>query len=89
MTDEYFQRLVDEDALRAFLADELGPGDHNAVPRPEQGPTNETLLVEGGARNLVLRRPPPGETAESAHDVLREYTVIDALQETDVPVAPT
>jgi aminoglycoside phosphotransferase (APT) family kinase protein len=89
MTDEYFQRLVDEAALRTFLADELGPVEHYEVHRHEQGHSNETLFVEWGDRELVLRRPPPGETAESAHDVLREYRVIDALQDTDVPVAPT
>lgn len=89
MTDDYFDRLVDEDALRAFLTAELGPADSFAVQRHEQGHSNETLFVEWGDRDLVVRRPPPGQTAETAHDVLREYRVIDALQESDVPVPPT
>lgn len=33
-----------------------------------------------------MRRPPAGETADTAHDVLREYRVISALEDTDVPV---
>ena len=89
MADDYFDRLVDEDALAEYLTDELGPADGYAVTRHDAGHSNETLFVEWGERDLVLRRPPPGETAETAHDVLREYRVIDALQETDVPVPPT
>lgn len=89
MSEEYFDRLVDENALREFLADELGPADTFDVRRHEQGHSNETLFVEWGDRELVVRRPPPGETAETAHDVLREYEVVDALQESAVPVPPT
>jgi aminoglycoside phosphotransferase (APT) family kinase protein len=89
MSEEYFDRLVDEDPLRAFLVDELGSADGFEVQRHEEGHSNETLFVTWGDRELVVRRPPPGETAETAHDVLREYRVIDALQETDVPVPPT
>jgi aminoglycoside phosphotransferase (APT) family kinase protein len=89
MTDDYFDRLVDEEELAAFLEAELGPTDSYDVQRHEQGHSNETLFVEWGEQDLVIRRPPPGETAETAHDVLREYRVIDALQDTDVPVPPT
>jgi aminoglycoside phosphotransferase (APT) family kinase protein len=86
---DYADRLVDEDALRSYLADELGPADAFAVERHEAGHSNETLFVTWGERDLVLRRPPPGETADTAHDVLREYRVIDALQDGAVPVPPT
>ena len=89
MSDDYFERLVDEEALAEFFTEELGPADHYEVQRHEEGHSNETLFVEWGDRDLVIRRPPPGETAETAHDVLREYHVIDALQETEVPVPPT
>lgn len=37
----------------------------------------------------MVRRPLPGETAETAHNVLREYRVVDALHDTDVPVPTT
>jgi aminoglycoside phosphotransferase (APT) family kinase protein len=87
--DGYLARLVDEDRLRAYLADRLGPADTFAVERHPEGHSNETLFVTWGDRELVLRRPPPGETAETAHDVLREYRVISALQGTDVPVPAT
>lgn len=86
MTDDYYERLVDEDALADYLADELGDADAYEVQRHRAGHSNETLFVTWGDRELVLRRPPPGETAETAHDVLREYRVTDALVDTDVPV---
>lgn len=86
---DYFDRLVDVDALGEFLTAELGPVEEYDVYRHEEGHSNETLFVEWGDRELVIRRPPPGETADTAHDVLREYRVIDALQDTDVPVPPT
>jgi aminoglycoside phosphotransferase (APT) family kinase protein len=76
---------LDREALAAFLDAELGPGDL-AVEGRGAGYSNETLFVRWGERELVLRRPPPDETAEGAHEVLREYRVLDALSGTDVPV---
>lgn len=86
---EYFGRIVDEDALRAFLTDELGPVTEYDVHHHQEGHSNETLFVTWGDRELVIRRPPPGDIAESAHDVIREYRVIHALQDTDVRVPTT
>ena len=80
---------LDTAALRTFLTDELGPAERFAVTGEGGGYSNETLFVEWGPRSLVVRRPPPDETADTAHDVLREYRILDALQGTDVPVAPT
>ncbi len=81
--------LVDRENLRAFLADELGETDEFDIERHDQGFSNETLFVTWGDTELVIRRPPPGETADTAHDVLREFEVVDALQDTDVPVPTT
>jgi aminoglycoside phosphotransferase (APT) family kinase protein len=93
MTDEgdpeYFARLVDQDALAAYLEAELGPADAFTVERHTEGHSNETLFVTWGGRDLVIRRPPPGETADTAHDVLREYEVMSALQDTGVPLPET
>ncbi|WP_049927854.1 phosphotransferase family protein [Halopiger goleimassiliensis] len=86
MSDDYYDRLVDEDALAAYLEDELGEADDYDVRRHEEGHSNETLFVTWGDRELVVRRPPPGETADTAHDVIREYTVMNAVADTDVPV---
>jgi aminoglycoside phosphotransferase (APT) family kinase protein len=92
MTDQdadYFDRLVDLDALESFLTDHLGPTDDFEVDRHSGGHSNETLFVTWGDQDLVIRRPPPGETADTAHDVIREYTVLEALQDTAVPVPTT
>lgn len=88
-SEAYFRRLVDEDALHNYLTAQLGDPDGYSVERHHGGHSNETLFVTWGDRELVLRRPPPGETADTAHDVLREYTVIDALQDTNVRVPTT
>jgi aminoglycoside phosphotransferase (APT) family kinase protein len=87
--DQYFRRIVDEEKLAAYLERELGPVDEYDVRRHEEGHSNETLFVTWGDDELVVRRPPPGETAEKAHDVLREYRVVDALQGTAVRVPET
>ncbi|QLG63512.1 phosphotransferase family protein [Halorarum salinum] len=87
--DDYLARLVDPERLRAFLDAELGPAESFALERHPEGHSNETLFVTHGDRDLVVRRPPPGETAETAHDVLREFRVVDALGDTPVPVPET
>ena len=88
-SEEYFRRIVDVDALAEYLEAELGPVAEYDVRRHQEGHSNETLFVTWGEKELVIRRPPPGETADTAHDVLREYRVVDALQETDVRVPTT
>ena len=90
-SEEYFERLVDPDRLRSYLAERLGPveDDEFDVERHPAGHSNETLFARWGDRELVIRRPPPGETADTAHDVLREYRVMDALQGEPVPLPET
>jgi len=51
------------------------------------GRSNLTYLVEGGGKQWVLRRPPLGHVLPTAHDMAREYRVLSALADTDVPVA--
>ena len=82
--------LVDEAALAAFCREAIGPADAPddalSVARHQAGHSNETLFVTWDGRELVLRRPPVGATADSAHDVLREARVMDAVGPTLVPV---
>ncbi len=53
------------------------------------GRSNLTYAVTDGAgRKVVLRRPPTSHVLSTAHDMAREYRVISALRDTDVPVAP-
>ncbi|WP_353807868.1 phosphotransferase family protein [Agromyces sp. SYSU T00194] len=50
------------------------------------GRSNLTYRIDGGARPLVLRRPPLGHVLRTAHDMGREFRIISALAGTDVPV---
>lgn len=52
----------------------------------DHGQSNPTYLLEVGSRRFVLRKKPPGKLLKSAHAVEREYQVLAALQNTDVPV---
>ncbi|ESS11798.1 MAG: putative aminoglycoside phosphotransferase [uncultured archaeon A07HR60] len=85
MTSDYLGRLVNRDDLRGFLQDRFGPASTYSIDRHSEGHSNETLFVVWGDRELVIRRPPPGETADTAHDVTREARVTRALVETPVP----
>ena len=58
----------------------------------DSGHSNPTFFVsaemsDGKRRDFVLRKKPPGKLVASAHQVDREFRVISALAETDVPVA--
>ena len=50
------------------------------------GQSIPTFKLTAGEHEYVLRRKPPGELLASAHAVDREYRVLDALRDTDVPV---
>lgn len=89
MSEEYIARIVDKEQLATYLASELGDAEKFKVEHHQPGHSNETLFVTWGEQELVLRRPPPGKTANTAHDVLREYRVLDALQGTAVRVPTT
>ena len=51
------------------------------------GQSNPTYLLTTPTRRYVLRKKPPGKLLASAHQIEREYKVIEALARTDVPVA--
>lgn len=87
--NEYIQRIIDKSTLYDYLEHNLGAVDRYSVQHLGEGHSNETLVITWGHDELVIRRPPAGEFESSAHDVLREYRVIDALQKTKVPVPPT
>lgn len=50
------------------------------------GRSNLTYEVTDGTKSWVVRRPPLGHVLATAHDMRREYQVITALHDTDVPV---
>src|ERR1700687_4229978 len=78
---------VDLSVLKRFL-DERKLGD-TANLRSENisfGHSNEVHLIHFGGNSWALRRPPRGPLLPTAHDMMREYRVLMALQNTAVPV---
>ena len=53
------------------------------------GRSNLTYRVTDGTTRWVVRRPPLGHVLATAHDMAREYRVITALRDTEVPVPGT
>jgi aminoglycoside phosphotransferase (APT) family kinase protein len=71
------------DWLRANLDGAAGPV---RVRQFHGGASNPTFLVEAGDQLLVLRKKPPGQLLQSAHQVDREYRVMKALGTVGFPV---
>ena len=56
--------------------------------RLEGGHSNLTYLIaDANGREFVIRRPPQGELLPKAHDMWREYRIIDGLWPPAVPAA--
>ncbi len=78
---------IDANALAPYLESHV-PGFHGltGIDKFGSGQSNPTYLVRAGGSRYVLRAKPPGELLKSAHQVDREYRVMKALAQTDVPV---
>ena len=84
------QHRVDLDKLQAYMeASVEGFSGSVSLRQFKGGQSNPTFLLEAGGKTYVMRRKPPGELLKSAHAVDREYKVITALGQTDVPVPRT
>ena len=79
---------IDIKALTIYLEQHLdgfqGPMSLEKFSGGQSNPTYKVLAQSG---TYVLRRQPPGKLLKSAHAVDREYRVLKALKNTDVPVA--
>ena len=64
----------------------MGDGEF-VIKQFPSGFSNLTYMIKVGARELVLRRPPFGKKAKTAHDMSREYKILSALQPV-FPLAP-
>lgn len=77
---------IDPDRLADHLKGPLGLQGALAVRQFRGGQSNPTYWISDGERAWVLRKKPSGKLLPSAHAVDREFRVIAALQDTDVPV---
>lgn len=77
---------LDLTALEAWLELKLPRESGLRVRQISGGQSNPTFWLEYGTRQFVLRIKPPGPLLPGAHAIEREYRVMDALKDTDVPV---
>lgn len=84
------QHRVDSAALESYLHEHV-EGFEGGLQLEEfkGGQSNPTYKLTAGSKRYVMRRKPPGTLLKSAHAVDREYKVISALGNTDVPVSKT
>jgi aminoglycoside phosphotransferase (APT) family kinase protein len=81
---------LNEATLVAYLREHIAGFDGACTIRQFLGgQSNPTYLIEDSSGTYVLRKKPPGTLLPSAHAVDREYRVISALADTDVPVPRT
>lgn len=80
---------INESNVTAWLADHvpalMPPVSYSLIAG---GNSNLTYRCEDADGNIyVLRRPPLGQVLQSAHNMSREHRIIEALKDSDVPVA--
>lgn len=79
---------LDAAAIDAYLKTQIPALD--GTPRISQfpgGASNLTYLLEYPGQEFVLRRPPFGHKAKSAHDMGREFRILNQLRD-DFPYCP-
>jgi aminoglycoside phosphotransferase (APT) family kinase protein len=73
--------------LRGFLNDRLGDEQLIAVEAMRGGGSCEIFSVLRGGESWVLRRAPRHASSQTAHDVLREFRILDAIKDQPVAIA--
>lgn len=73
-------------ALGAFLDDALGGHEPVAVERLAGGGSCEVFALERAGAHWVLRRAPRHANVRGAHDVIREFRLLDAIKDEGVRI---
>jgi aminoglycoside phosphotransferase (APT) family kinase protein len=84
MAEKHF---IDSDKLTPYLREHIS--DFEGPLTIEEfvgGQSNPTYFLKTSTKSYVLRKKPPGMLLKTAHAVDREFKVISALNETNVPV---
>lgn len=78
------------DTLKSFLEFPLScKSEQIHITQISGGYSNLTFLVETPDSKLILRRPPFGEKIAKAHDMGREYRILESLQKAGYSKSPT
>jgi aminoglycoside phosphotransferase (APT) family kinase protein len=90
MAEQATDEGIDVPRVEGWFAEHAGEVELPlSFERISGGRSNLTYSVTDAAgRRWALRRPPLGKRLASAHDMGREFRIISALQNTEVPVAP-
>ena len=79
--------LIDIEKVSAWIVERADVEDPLTFELIAGGRSNMTFTVyDGETPKFVLRRPPTGPLLPSAHDMAREYRLMDALSGSHVPV---
>jgi aminoglycoside phosphotransferase (APT) family kinase protein len=78
------EELDKEKVLNFLKANVPGTGNSIEIKQFPSGFSNLTYLVKTDNKEMILRRPPFGKKAKTAHDMSREYKILKALN----PVFP-
>jgi len=77
---------LNEANLQAFLRENLDvKNDEIEISQFPAGSSNLTYCIKIGAEEYVLRRPPFGNQVKSAHDMSREFNVLEKLSKVYKP----
>ncbi len=72
---------LDHSKVRDYLFDSIpGLSGEMEIRQFPSGFSNLTYLVKIGEKEMILRRPPIGKKAKTAHDMSREYRVLKNLK---------
>ena len=76
------ENQFDPELILPFLRSQIADLPTGAVTLQQfsGGASNLTYLLTVGGREMILRRPPPGTKAKSAHDMGREFRILSALR---------
>lgn len=73
--------------LAEYLDERLGDRVALTVQAMQGGGSCEVFSIARGTERWVLRRAPQHASSSTAHDVLREFTILDAIKDEGVPIA--
>ena len=73
--------------LEHYLDEQLGGREHVTVTPMPGGGSCEIFAVDRGDDRWVLRRAPRHASSSTAHDVLREFRILDAIKDEPVRIA--
>lgn len=79
--------MLDEERLARWLDQRLGGTHPIRTWAVKGGGSCEIWGIERGGERLVLRRAPLRASSSTAHDVLREFRILDAIRDQDVRIA--